>query len=615
MRPWVTHRFRQIQLTGALPYLGVFLFAILVYSYTLTFDFVGYDDDQLLLENTLIHHLSWHSLWHIFTEPVRFTFTPIRFLSHMVDFSLWGTKPWGHHLSNVLIHGLNTVGVFCLLSALLRTRKTAAWGALLFAIHPVGVESVAWISARKDLLYTLFLLLSAFSVMRFRQAKTFHPGFWAIVFFIASLLSKFSAILFVIPLAALLVGTSAPRRTRWGLALVAVASTLLIGGVNVALFYQGQPPNETSVLFRMMIAAKAITVHLANLIVPVSLSPFQNIVQPRYQFTIENLGYMAVSVALLLALIFTYKNFRQLFWLLLILLLPLAPVVLAGQSAPLAANRYLYLPSVGFAGLLAILLTRRSRLGFGLLVLILSIYLPLSYEAAHKWKNAEQLMRLSLAEHPNNPRVLELIAAVLRENPDLDKPFTVSVEGLRRNPRLGYATLMIGHVFHLLGEKHLRDLMIDSLQLKVTDGRQREIYENYLGESLFASRTYPLPHELDLALHGRFVQAGRLLGAFLVLWKLHQQTPSNSRIALQLAKFCAYMGLGPIADSVLRAFPSLPTVPEEALLFHQTKMMRAYSHSDRMLAQQHAEAVLTQDPKDSTAKAILDKLRTFDTTQ
>ena len=105
-----------------------------------------------------------------FLNPVAANWHPLTVLSHMLDCQLFGLKPWGHHLTNVLLHALNAALVF----VLLRQMTGATWRSLLvaalFAVHPLRVESVAWVAERKDVLSGFFGLLSLIFYARYAEA-------------------------------------------------------------------------------------------------------------------------------------------------------------------------------------------------------------------------------------------------------------------------------------------------------------------------------------------------------------------------------------------------------------------------------------------------------------
>ena len=159
--------------------------------------FVDYDDSDYVVNNDAIQHgLNWRAISWAFTTSHAGNWHPLTWISHILDFQLYGLNPAGHHATSLLLHAANSVLLFLLLKRLTRTLWPAAMTAALFALHPMHVESVAWISERKDVLSTLCWMLSAGAYARYaeeRGIRGFQPtGFYAasLAFFAMGLMSK-----------------------------------------------------------------------------------------------------------------------------------------------------------------------------------------------------------------------------------------------------------------------------------------------------------------------------------------------------------------------------------------------------------------------------------------
>jgi len=128
-----------------------------VFSNSLGNEFIDeLDDDIYVVNNAAIRDLSAAGLKTIFTTFVAGNYHPLTMLSYAVEYRLFGLNPPAYHRTNRLLHGLNTALVFALVWLLWRRRAAAALAALLFGVHPLRVESVSWISERKDVLFALF---------------------------------------------------------------------------------------------------------------------------------------------------------------------------------------------------------------------------------------------------------------------------------------------------------------------------------------------------------------------------------------------------------------------------------------------------------------------------
>jgi Tfp pilus assembly protein PilF len=179
---------------------GLFLISTLVYSRALWCDFVLWDDPYYVLRNQMVRSgISWKSLAHACTTFECANWHPLTWMSLMLDYQLFGLKPWGFHLTNILLHGLNSALLFVWLAMLsIRTHKLGighAWiVAAVFAVHPVHVESVAWITERKDVLATLFGLFSLIAYDRWILSRLTA---WNIMCFVCFALSLSAKPLFV----------------------------------------------------------------------------------------------------------------------------------------------------------------------------------------------------------------------------------------------------------------------------------------------------------------------------------------------------------------------------------------------------------------------------------
>ncbi len=149
-----------------------------VYLQVIRFDFVNYDDPDYVLDNSNIQHgLSKATLSWAFTTTHAGNWHPLTWLSHAVDWTLYGAKPGGHHLTSVLIHLFSTLVLFFSLRSMTGTVWRSGTVAALFALHPMHVESVAWVSERKDVLSACFGMSSIWFYVQYAKLKSSHPFF------------------------------------------------------------------------------------------------------------------------------------------------------------------------------------------------------------------------------------------------------------------------------------------------------------------------------------------------------------------------------------------------------------------------------------------------------
>ena len=169
------------------------LIAAVIVSYipVIHSDFVGYDDELYVTENKLVQNgFTSESFKWAFTTFHSANWHPLTWLSHMLDCELYGLNPAGHHWTNVEFHLVNTLLLFFILFKMTGELYRSAFVAALFAVHPLHVESVAWVSERKDLLSTFFGLMMIFAYHRYIKASVLKNYLLIITFLCLGLMAK-----------------------------------------------------------------------------------------------------------------------------------------------------------------------------------------------------------------------------------------------------------------------------------------------------------------------------------------------------------------------------------------------------------------------------------------
>lgn len=156
-----------------------------------TFEFLNYDDNEFIVENEHIRRgFSVDSLVFAFTDVDSGIWHPLTWLSHTLDCQLYGLNPMGHHWNNLIFHILNVLLVFTILQKMTGTHCRSFFVALLFAVHPVQIESVAWVAERKNVLSTFFYILCIFSYAGYVKDQKNKKYFAVVLFYILGLMSK-----------------------------------------------------------------------------------------------------------------------------------------------------------------------------------------------------------------------------------------------------------------------------------------------------------------------------------------------------------------------------------------------------------------------------------------
>lgn len=331
-----------------------------LYAGTVHFPVSSWDDPFYLYANPWIRTLSWENLKESFTQPYFSLYIPLTLLSYTLDFQHLGYHPFHYHLTNVLLHLANVILVYGLLVLMTGEWALAFGVTLLFGIHPVQVESVAWIAERKNLLSSFFFLLALgtylLSSVRAEKRRFFYGA--TLLFFLAACLSKPSVIVF--PLLILAYDFCHGRLNKerfaghlpfWFLAvLFGVVTCLIVRGEDIMQYHGG----SFAATLRAM--AVAMMKYFELLFYPVGLNLLYEF--PEYKSFLERpvLLSLAGLAALAAALLFLWKKDRKLFFWAAwygILLLPLMNFI---PFPSLMNDRYLYLPMIGIFALLAALL-------------------------------------------------------------------------------------------------------------------------------------------------------------------------------------------------------------------------------------------------------------------
>lgn len=173
--------------------IGVLIVAlcIVVHIRGLANGFVNYDDGRFITDNAVVQEgITWHGLGWAFTTNTEVYPIPLAWLTHMLDCQIYGLRPWGHHLTSILIHTANALLLFLILARMTRTLWPAALTAALFAVHPLHVESVAWMAERKDVLSAFFWMLTLGAYLRYARRPNVGRYLLVTILFVLGLMAK-----------------------------------------------------------------------------------------------------------------------------------------------------------------------------------------------------------------------------------------------------------------------------------------------------------------------------------------------------------------------------------------------------------------------------------------
>jgi Flp pilus assembly protein TadD len=217
-----------------------------VYGQTLGFDFIhNWDDNRYILDNADIQGFGLDRLKAVFTNYYVGNYAPVQMLSYMLDYKLWGLNPGGYHFTNILLHFLNGLLLYKLLFRFFKGRLVAWTGAALFLLHPVQVESVAWVAQRKNVLAMFFFLLAWHFYIAWRErqpekGRVFYVA--SLVALVLAMLSKSIAVIFPVVLVLFdYCYLAGEKRFFWKDKIPYVAAALLVAVVAIL----SQEPNQS----------------------------------------------------------------------------------------------------------------------------------------------------------------------------------------------------------------------------------------------------------------------------------------------------------------------------------------------------------------------------------
>ncbi len=171
-------------------FIVILIIGVLIYYPCFNFGFLLYDDPEYVMDNYFLRDFSFRGIINLFTNKVYDLYIPITWLSYWVEQSIFKFSAKGMHLTNVILHITNAYLIFKVFLKLFNKSFPAFLTALLFLVHPQHIESVAWIAERKDVLYTLFYLLSILFYMEFKTETNSKYYYLVLLFFILSCLSN-----------------------------------------------------------------------------------------------------------------------------------------------------------------------------------------------------------------------------------------------------------------------------------------------------------------------------------------------------------------------------------------------------------------------------------------
>jgi hypothetical protein len=465
--------------------LAVGLATFLAFAPVLGHDFVGWDDDLNFLSNPHYRGLGGDELRWMFTTFHMGHYIPVSWLTLGLDYTLWETDPRGYHLTNLLLHCANAVLLYFLsLRLFLLARPSdmghgtwdmgrrhgfsthdacrmshvglyAAFTALLFALHPLRAESVAWITQRRDVLSGFFSLLTV--LLYLHEPGSRRRGL-SLVCFTLAVLSRESCFMLapVLLLIDFLLKLHRPSSLRISLMLIGLAGA----GLAALATWRGTPVGIESTTRhtlsdRIAQAAHAIPFHLGKTLLPISLAPVYEM--PGHLVRSKTILSGAISLVLLAGIpLLLRRRFPMLTGTWFTYLLLISPSLGFARMPSVTNDRFSYLACTGWAFAsaagfltLAIRFPRLIRTGAALLVLSLGM---LTRSQTGIWKDSLHLWRHTAIHHPRSTIAHNNLGTALAQGGKIDRALTHFRKALAILPHHPGALRNIEYTYRVLGQ-------------------------------------------------------------------------------------------------------------------------------------------------------------------
>jgi Flp pilus assembly protein TadD len=480
------------RVTDLLVCLGLVAATWTVFRQTLAHDFVNFDDHVYVYENPLvIRGLSTEGIIGAFTHTHARNWHPLTTVSHMLDCQLFGLNAGGHHLTNVILHTISVLLLFLVLKQMTGALWQSAFVAGLFAIHPLHVESVAWIAERKDVLSAVFFMLTLGAYSRYARAPSAARYLLVALLFACGLMSK--PMLVTLPFVLLLLDywplgriggqkSEGERRLRRLITEKVPLFALSALSCIATLFAQRQGPSaidQLPFLWRLNNTFVSYITYIWQMLWPARLAVFYPHPNNRLPL-VEVILAIAFLVGITLVVIYLRRTKPYLvtgwFWY-LGMLVPVIGLVQVGEQAH--ADRYTYLPQIGLYITVAWTVgdlflesaprVRRALIGVAAAIVIVSLGVRAIVQASY-WKNSETLWNHTLAVTGENDVAYNNLGFLFLRRGELDKAiseFQAALDIRSRNTETHYslgAALIQNNLGNAFARKQLWGEAINYLQ-------------------------------------------------------------------------------------------------------------------------------------------------------
>jgi len=491
-------------------YLFLFAATLVVYFRVFSYPFISFDDDVGLLGNPQVRDgFSWSGLAWAFGSGYTANWFPMTWFSHMLDFQLFGLDAGWHHFTNVLIHAVSSVLLFALMRRLTGRVWESAFVAFVFALHPLHVESVAWISERKDVLFAFFWFLTTWLYLDFVENRTVQKYLLVAVAFSLGLMSK--QMIVTLPFTLLLLDLWPLKRTgmrtllleKIPLVVLSIAASFI---TLVAQKKGGAIQSLDAIPFATRVANALMTyvVYLANAVWPKGLAVFYPYPMQWSAAEAGLAGLALTAVSIMVALAFRARPYLAVGWFWYLgTLTPVIGLVQVGYQS--RADRYTYIPLIGISIMVAWSAADtmekwpHAAVPVRVVAMVACVaWLSITWVQIGYWKDSLALYRHAIAVTDANYRAHENLGVDLAkrgEYPEALRELSASIE---ENPEQTNVRNSMGSVLSALGRnEEAMEQFSEAIRLKPENAQAHSNLRNSL---VSAGRIDDAVRELDTAL-------------------------------------------------------------------------------------------------------------------
>lgn len=441
----------------------VLIISFLAFSPSLFNAIDVWDDDAHLANNKEVLALTGDSLSRIFHQDVCKTYVPLTILSFAIEHHFFGFNPVVYHLDNLILHLAVVALAFCLGLRLGLSIWAAGLAALIFGIHPMHVESVAWTTERKDVLYSFFYLLALLQHGRYLETRRVRHYVFCLIFGLLSILSKAMAL--SLPFVLLVYDWYADARKGWrGYVEKIPFLFYIIPIVWITYSLNARLPGQDFVE-SVLICIWSFVFYIQKFFFPVVLSPYYAFPTP----VLLSNGPFLFSVIFLLVLLGLIYRFRREKMFVFAVLYYLASIFIllrydAAIPTNIVADRFMYLPSLGICWALGVYIerlffyTKKMSLWihrfFIALCLVIFLFLAVkSFIQTMVWRDSFSLWTYVLKYNDKIDIAQQSAGQVYFKRGEVDKALSHYQEALRINPNLEKAHNNVGDILFARGQE------------------------------------------------------------------------------------------------------------------------------------------------------------------